>query len=255
MLWPSSAFSLETPKRGKFDSRVRSIPYNESQVTLINGHFGFTTHIQFGEDEAVTDVAMGDPTAWACEVRKNHIFLKPSGENADTNMSVLTNQRVYVFDLKAYKSNAKVDKFYLITFEYPEQERLKAEALAREKALKDKLAEGSKVIPDNWNYWKIGHESIAPVEAFDDKTFTYLTFPNNRDFPAVYKENLDGTEALLNSHVEGNTVIIHGIVQKIVLRKGNLAAAVVNASFDPDGTYNDSGMTVNGFKRVVKGGN
>lgn len=249
----TNAFAAATPSQGKFDSRMRKVDYNPDNVTLIHGHYGFTTHIQFDAGEKVTDVAMGDPTAWACEVRDNHIFLKPAGPKANTNMSVLTNRRVYIFDLKAYNNNAGIAKFYLVSFQYPEEEKARAAQAEHDRLLREKLELGSQPIASNWNYYKIGHESISPTEAFDDNTFTYLRFPNNRDFPAVYREYPDGSEALLNSHIDGNTIIIHSIENRIVLRRGNQAALVFNGSYNPDGISNDTGMTVRGFKRTVKG--
>jgi type IV secretion system protein VirB9 len=254
LFFAANAAAYEVPRGGYYDTRMRTVAYNPRNVTVINGHFGYTTHIQFEASEVVTDVAMGDPQAWACEVRGNHIFLKPYAENADTNMSVLTNVRTYMFDLKAHKrSVVKANAYYLVTFLYPVEEKQRAEKARKEQLLKDRLDNNSIPIPANWNYWKVGHELISPVEAFDDKVFTYLKFPNNRDMPAVYKENLDGSEALVNSHVNGNTIIVQSIERKLVLRKGKLAATVMNGSFDPDGVSQDSGMTVRGVKRTVKG--
>jgi len=248
------ASALATPSQGRYDSRIRTVNYNPDNITLINGHFGFTTHIQFDAAETVTDVAMGDPTAWAVEVRENHIFLKPVGKQANTNMSVLTTRRVYIFDLRAYQQEDDKSKFFLVNFKYPEEEQARKEQEGRDRQLREKLNIDSEPTAVNWNYYKAGTELIAPTEVFDDNTFTYLTFPNNRDFPAVFRKYPDGSEALLNSHVHGNRIVIHSIEQKLVLRRGNQVALIFNGSFNPDGFGVDSGMTVRGFQRVVRAG-
>ena len=71
--------------------------------------------------------------------------------------------------------------------------------------------------------------------------------------PAVYVENADGSESLVNVHVEGDVIAVHKIAKKLVLRKGKLVACVFNRAYDPDGISNTSGTTVPGVKRVIKG--
>jgi type IV secretory pathway VirB9-like protein len=97
--------------------------------------------------------------------------------------------------------------------------------------------------------------AIAPALAYDDGNFTYLKFPANRDFPAVFLVAPDGSESLVNTHVEGDVLVVHRVTQKLVLRHGRLVVGVFNEAFDPDGRPPVKGTTVPGVTREIKGGN
>ena len=58
---------------------------------------------------------------------------------------------------------------------------------------------------------------MRPREAFDDGRFTYLKFPNNIEIPAIYRA-VPGAkdEWLVNSHREGDFVVLHAVAPKIV---------------------------------------
>lgn len=105
---------------------------------------------------------------------------------------------------------------------------------------------------DNFDYWVAGSELISPTGARDDGRFTYLLFSNNRDMPAVYLVDEAGKESLINTHVEGNTIVVHLVVPKLVLRRGEAVACVLNKGFDL-GSYNDRSGTVSSeITRTVK---
>lgn len=105
---------------------------------------------------------------------------------------------------------------------------------------------------DNFDYWVAGSELISPTGARDDGRFTYLLFSNNRDMPAVYLVDEAGKESLIETHVEGNTIVVHLVVPKLALRRGDAIACVLNKSFDLGG-YNDrSGTVSSDVTRTVK---
>jgi hypothetical protein len=57
---------------------------------------------EFEAGEDISTISMGNPTLWLVETLDNRLFLKPVGEdNSETNMTVLTNKRVYHFELVA----------------------------------------------------------------------------------------------------------------------------------------------------------
>ena len=77
---------------------------------------------------------------------------------------------------------------------------------------------------------------------------------NNRDMPAVYATDADGTESLVNTNVEGNEIVVHRMVRKLTLRKGAAVACVVNKSFDLDGGRdNTTGTVAPDVQRVIRG--
>lgn len=256
---PWSVAALEIPEGGPFDERVKFIDYNSAEVVGLNAHYGFSTHIEFASGENILKIALGDRQAWDIGKLGNHLFVKPIGDRAGTNMTVLTDKRVYNFELSAHASKRGArpkpnDMFFQVKFRYPEEEARRAQALAKNNTLQDRLNQRDENAPQNWNYWVKGSEELAPNAAYDDRRFTYLTFANNKEMPAVYIEEADGTESLVNTHVEGDVIVAHKIARKFVLRKGQIVACVFNRAYDPNGISNTTGTTVPGVKRVIKEG-
>jgi type IV secretion system protein VirB9 len=258
-----SAHALETPRAGRFDQRVKFVDYNPTDVVQLVAHFGYQIDIVLAEGEAVLPkgVYLGDGEAWQIATLGNHLFVKPKEENGRTNMTVLTNRRAYNFDLTSHwTKNAKRgsnDMYYQVNFRYPTDEaakvlaaRSKAAEDAAKKRLDERLAQSSPAL--NKNYFVQGSEELSPDAASDDGRFTRLTFRGNRDVPAIFVVNEDGSESLANRTVEGDTVVIHTVAKKFVLRKGNSVACVFNESFDPVGLSNSTGTTIPGVERVIK---
>lgn len=265
------AFALEEPSKSPFDDRIRFIDYNPAEVIKLVAHFGFSTDIQFGQSEEIKVIALGDPNAWDTASASNHILLRPIGKKPDTNMTVITNKRVYNFDLRAHWSKQKTkslsnDMMFQINLRYPKEEAEKAQAEARYKAeieeakrkeeeLVNKL-EKKLNTPKNWNYWAKGSSSVSPDQAYDDNLFTYLTFNNNKDMPAVYIINEDGSESLVNTSIDPehpDTIQVHKVARRLILRKGNNVACIFNQSYKAVGISNVTGTTSPNVIRKIRG--
>ena len=127
-------------------------------------------------------------------------------------------------------------------------------------ALKAKLGEVKSKLTNaahsgqNTDYWVAGSDEISPTAARDDGRFIYLTFSNNRDMPAVYEVDEKGKEALINTNViDGNTIVIQRLVRRLILRKGDAVASVINKSFDLNGGIDNTTSTVApDVERVIK---
>ncbi|MGB7816289.1 MAG: P-type conjugative transfer protein VirB9 [Methylotenera sp.] len=284
MLLPMLGIAEITPNKSPYDSRVRVIDYNKLDVVKLSTFYGVSTHVQFADDETIKDVAVGDDQAWNIVPRGNHLFIKPKARKADTNVTVVTDKRVYNFALVVAPRSTKdstawkdPNLVYGVAFRYPEEEAVKlaAEKAAKAKAdetkrrfdsIKNKFSKttkdgavdyvGQKDIPleqQNYDYWSAGSPEISPTAARDDGRFTYLAFSNNRDMPAVYSVDAEGKEALINTNVEGNTIIIHRVVPTLKLRKGGAVVCIRNNSFDLDGgADNSAGTIAPGVERVIK---
>ena len=271
-----------TPSKGEYDPRVRILDYNPMNVVKISTFYGVSTHIQFGEGENILDVSSGDEHAWSITWNGYHLFLKPTAEKADTNITVLTSKRVYHFatvvlsrdtgDAKAWSDKNLI---YSLKFRYPDDERTSAmqiaqmqaereaervrmaEERARIEEMKLRLFEATQAKKNvqNYDYWVAGSSEVSPTAARDDGRFIYLTFTNNRDMPAVYQVDEYDNEALINTNViDGNTIVVQRLVRRLMLRRGNAVASVVNKSFDQDGgTDNTTGTISPGVIRTIKG--
>ena len=269
MLIGAEAFALETPHSGHFDRRVKHINYNPQQVVKLVGHYGFSTDIEFGKHETITQVAMGDTDAWAITPVANHIFIKPKAQKAVTNMTVLTHSvsgnHVYNFELSAHWSQGGAhprpnDMMFQVRFLYPRQIKASERIKHKQRQLSQRLHSVQAPKVRNQNYFYKGDDSLLPVSVFDDGRFTYITFNGKQDFPAVYTVGSDDKESLVNSNINPAfpyTIIVQRVAKHLVLRQGNQVLCLFNRTFDSEQTAEYSTSNISKVKRqlkVVKGG-
>lgn len=228
------AFAASVPREGRTDARVQTIVYNPRDVYQVTGHYGYSSHIVFAEGEEVIHVSSGDSLAWLTHPTGNILFLKPIEDNANTNMAVLTNKRIYNFELKAspYRSNSQT---FALHFVYPEDEfkaqlsqQLESERAAAQEVVPQRRVDAGNL---NFEYLRKGNEIIAPIRVFDDGEFTYFQFPPEIDVPAIFLLGNDGQETLINYHVKGQYVVVQKIGPQWVLRDGKNVACVKNDTY------------------------
>lgn len=271
-----SAFGSDIPQGSKFDSRIQFVNYNAGDVVVVNTVVGVGLRLVFSPNETILDVASGFSQGWEFSDRRNMLYIKaksiknengpslePQPGKWDTNLMVTTNCRMYDLDLHLMPSpnSGKVSKnpmvSYRVEFKYPEDEAAVAKAMANKSRTQAKM--DLKPEPINWNYsMQIGEhsENIAPTMAYDDGRFTYLKFPNNRDFPAAFLVALDKTESLVNSHIDPampDVLVLQRVSREMVLRLGSAVVGIYNDKYDADGIPPDQGTTVPGVKRIIRG--
>ena len=268
LLMPMLVLAEITPVKGKYDPRVRIVEYNAMNVVKLVTFYGVSSHVQFGDDETITDIAIGDEQAWKVAKRGNHLFIKPQAKKADTNVTVLTTRRVYQFALVVQPRSLKDDAawsdrnlIFSLKFRYPDEEAANLAVKTEQADIKKRLSGPAfsnrpqkQKSERNTDYWAAGSEEISPTRAEDDGRFIYLTFSNNRDMPAIYGVDAGGDEFLISTHVtDGNTIVVQKMVSQLVLRKGKAVASVINKSFDSDGgSDNRTGTVAPDVRRVVK---
>lgn len=271
LIAPVIAHAVTIPAPGPYDARVRVVPYNRLDIVNVKTYYGVATDVQFGDGETVIDrgISLGDPMAWeiATSGNRNMVFIRPKAQRADTNATIITNKRVYRFMLEVEPLPIrKTDSWkaesltFALVFTYPDEENAKKTREDRAAKVRQKLDDVSSKIAaakgdiKNNDYWVAGSQAISPTKAEDDGRFIYLTFSNNRDMPAVYEVDEFGEEALINTNVEGNVIVVQRMVRQLKLRKGNYVACIVNKSFDPEGGLdNSSGTVAPDVQRIIKG--
>jgi type IV secretion system protein VirB9 len=104
------------------DSRIKTYIYNENEIYNLVVNYGYQSSIEFGNGEEVQTISMGDTYAWKITPIGRRIFIKPLEESVNTNMTVITNRRIYHFDVFSKMPDANVDKHlvYVARFFYPE---------------------------------------------------------------------------------------------------------------------------------------
>ena len=107
------------------DARIVEKFYDAGKVVRIDGRTKVQATIQFGEDEQIENVAIGDSQAWQVTPNKraNLLFVKPLAAGVSTNMTVVTDKHTYLFDLVA---SASAKPLYVLKFTYPEEPKAAA---------------------------------------------------------------------------------------------------------------------------------
>lgn len=235
------------PLTSRDDPRIREADYEPSAVYRLTGRVGYQIDIEFERGERYLGLAAGDVNGLSFEAQDNHVFLKPKATAVSTNLTILTDRRQYYFDYTVSPNRAAVtpasDTLYALRFRYPEE--VARQAAEQDRAAKLDRALNLQVQPLNRQYSYCGSPSLKPTAAFDDGVRTVLTFPERAELPAIYVQNDDGTEALVNFTVAGNGLTVHRVVRRLILRRGLLKGCVVNEEFGgtgarlADGTVSD----------------
>lgn len=253
------ALAEQTPAGGAYDTRIKVVTYNANDVVKIVGHYGYSTDVQFAPNEKTLKIALGDSLAWEVANATNHLFLKPREDNAVTNLTVVTTERVYQFSLDARASNGvtgsqSAGMYFAVRFDYPELNAAKARAdhdarVAEAERIKLENQLNAAPVGRNWNYYGCGARSLWPSEVFDDGRFTYMRFNASHEIPAVFVIKADGTEAIVDASMHGDLLEIHTTAERFILRSGRAVACAQNRSYNPWGVYTPTSTTVPGFER------
>lgn len=216
------------------DERLVSHRYNPSEVVRLEGRAGVQATVAFGEDEHIENVAIGDANAWQVTPNKraNMLFVKPLARAARTNLTVVTDQRTYVFDLVA---NPAVRPLYVLRFTYPDAPRPaprpERPALSAEEA---QLAAGTGAPVDpavlNFNWAHKGKAALVPARLFDDGRSTYLAWRAGVPVPAILIRDDKGAEGPVNYAVRGDVIVVEGVPSLIVLRAGKDSATLTRGA-------------------------
>lgn len=219
------------------DPRLKSIHYEADKVVSVQGRLGYQSMIEFAPGEQIENVAVGDSSAWQVTPNKraNLLFLKPLLSKARTNMTVVTDQRVYLFDLSvASTGNAPM---YNLRFTYgAPAPATQAPRVAYPTSL---LANASVTSParavsppanPKINYaWKgKGKKDLLPARSYDDGRQLYLQWKPGSPMPALFERDEHGREGLLNYRQQGTFIVVDGVPNILVMKNGKREAILVN---------------------------
>jgi len=209
------------------DPRLVEHLYNEWEVVRIDGRANVQATIVFGENELIENVAIGDSGSWQVTPNKraNLLFVKPLSETAATNMTVITSERTYLFDLVA---SPRTKPLYVMRFTYPEPVPSAEEPpalAAAPNAIEEAAASDPYAVVDpaklNFVWTSEGDSGLLPSEIYDDGEATYLTWPIGEPVPAILMTNVEGLEGPVNYAVRGDTIVVAGVPRTLVLRSGD----------------------------------
>jgi type IV secretion system protein VirB9 len=240
---PTIASAENTPRPVPADHRVREVNYSDQNVIAIRSAFRTATQIEFAQGEVIKFVAMGDTVSWEVAPAENSLFIKPRERAGGTNLIVVTEyagqKRNYTSALSAVANSRAAETYFKVRVRYPEQEaaalreatarRQLAQVLAQQNgAIKAALDLGVLEGTRNLNYTVKGASAIQPSEVTDNGQFTVLRFPNQREIPAIFTVNPDGSEATASFDVRDEFVVVHGVFRELRLRRGKVVLCIYN---------------------------
>jgi type IV secretion system protein VirB9 len=222
-----SAIALQEPRPIATDYRIRSVRYSPNEIYKFLGHYGYQSSIEFAEDENIQTVSIGDSIAWLIDPSGNRLFIKPIEQDATTNMTVITDKRIYHFELHARETENIRDTrmIFVMRFAYPDDDYSGVE-FANLEPIPDIQAEPELY---NFKYSIQGSDMVSPIRIFDDGNFTYMEFRDkNAEVPAIFHVDAQGNEAIVNFRTRGDYIVVERVSPIMTLRRGGYIVCVYN---------------------------
>ena len=210
------------------NDKIATFVYKPDYIYKYMGTYEYQSHIKLEQGEKASTIAMGNSSGWEIVHNGNRIFLRPLNKYAKTNMTLITNKRMYQFLLDAKNVDSMDDPavFFETRFVYPDDISSGFKVLNIQTDTETDFSDPSKY---NFNYSYNGPEKIAPVKIFDDGQFTYFEFPErNAEIPAIFYVDSDGYEGLVNYRVQGNYIVVERLSDVFTLRHGTDTICVFN---------------------------
>lgn len=251
---------------------IREVEYDPSTVLRVPVAVGVPTHIQLGPGETIISAVVGIGAScdvpehpWCIEWREgdSRIFAKPRKAARQSNtLEVVTNKRAISLQFDLSSNPAR--RVTVLTRKAPPLDpvqaraaQMTAAALAMAPKPEDIVEQRMRLRPEVRNAaYSValgkGSEDIRPRAVFDDSRFTYLQFTGNREVPAAFQVNADGSEQIVNLGMEGDFLVLDRVVRQFVLRQGSAVVAVRNEAFDIEGRAPVAGSAADGVQRLVK---
>ena len=216
---------------------VQEYDYAPDRIYQVRTGLGITTQIELSPNEKILDYSTGFTGGWELTRRENVFYLKPKNVDVDTNMMIRTATHSYILELKVVATDwqrleqaKQAGVQYKVVFTYPKDTSFNGpEDVA---AVKDGPQLNAKILKDRRYYYDYDYSTrtkkswLVPSRVYDDGKFTYINMDLTRfptgNFPAVFgREKEHSEDFLVNTTVEGNTLIVHGTYPFLVVRHGS----------------------------------
>jgi type IV secretion system protein VirB9 len=238
------------------DPRLRTVLYSADEIYRLPGYVGYEIDLQFAPGERFVGLGAGDVDGLSFASEANHLFIKPRAASVRTNLTVLTTLHTYHFDyvlVHAAPDSDRADVIYALRFLYPAAPPVRP-ATPERPSVAALLARADSERPRNQDYWYCGRPQLRPIAAWDDGVQTHLRFGTRAELPALFVLNDDGSESLVDYHVEHDELVAHRIARRFVLRRGKLVGCIVNRNYLGSGAALPSGTLSGQVERALHGG-
>ncbi len=229
------AFAAGAPVPVATDSRIKTFVYSENDVFNVVTHYGYQSNIEFGQNEEVETLSLGDRVPFQVMPSGRRLFIRALLANARTNMTVITNKHAYQFDLVSVPAPVTPNEelVYVVRFFYPGDKKnsaaqysdgMKAEPVSvmPASAPADKVAY-------NYDYTFTGNDEIAPLKVFDDGKSTYFKLRTiGNAAPTVSVIDDSGKENLVPSSNNGEYWVVNAVSSRFGIRQDEYKVTVYN---------------------------
>ena len=198
------------------DAHIQTVFYQADSVIALQGAVGWQIMIEFGADERIENVSIGDSAAWqvAPNKRARMLFLKPLNAKASTNMTVITTARRYTFNLSVGPRRGATP--WVLRFDYPPVPVVV-------------IAEAPPPPPPvqlDFGYALAGDPGLMPTRVWDDGHQTYFEFAEDVALPAIFSGGPKSDESLVNVTMRGRVAVVQQRAPRFTLRAGKRFATV-----------------------------
>lgn len=204
---------ISVPMPGNLDPRIVNFAYTPDVVFQLPITVGMHTHIPLGDDEELVETPrIGEQVRWRIEGNEKNLYIKALAPNVRTSLSLVTNKRVYQFELSA--TNDPKSRIQKATFTYPDEEAgiqiawKKAqdhaiqEASAKDRHLVAQNLSPKPILISNLVFYNIqtNSEEYKKMHVYSDGVKTWMRLPPGiQDLPAVFMldKNEENKDALM----------------------------------------------------------
>lgn len=204
LLWAGPVWAEVTPQAGNGDPHVQAVTYDPDEVVALHVANGFALTVRFGADERIEMVTLGDTSGWVVQANKrgDSLVIKPVGYAPTTNLTVLSDTRVYNFTLYGANPGEGVQP-YLLSFTYPGPSVAAPAIVGR--------------------YRMGGDKALWPAEIGDDGAMTRMRWSGGGAMPAVYGVG-PGGRALVNGVMRDGFYVVEGVFARLTFAQGHARA-------------------------------
>jgi type IV secretion system protein VirB9 len=240
---PTQPVALSVPVPGGLDPRVRTYAFTPDVVYQLMVTVGMHTHIPLAQDERLIErPKLGETIQWRVTGNAKNIYIKALKEGAATSMTLVTDRRIYQFELVATTDVTK--RIQLARFTYPDdEERMALEAERAERDAENVRADvqrrreatelsSTSIDPERIRFYTVtGDAAFRPSAVFDDGTFTYFRLPRTQDLPAIFAVGADGKLTPINYVIRpgGEQAVMERISPQWVMKLGSTEVKVTAA--------------------------
>jgi type IV secretion system protein VirB9 len=270
--WMVGAVACPVARAQSPDPRLKEIWYDSRAVVTVPVKRGVVTHIVLDPNEAITEVGTGlgadcskPDASWciAAQPGGRNIFVKPKRVAREpNNVAVVTDKRTYAMRFVVLPDGDARPPVFRLSIkaeapkpaaEPPVPSIIAPPAPSEADVVSERLKAAPAVVNSNYSIAEgDASEDIVPTLVFDDGRFTYFRFPNNREVPAVFQVLADGSEALVNTRMEGDLLVVDRVTRRLMLRAGRAVVGIWNEAFDIDGVPPSGETTVSGVERAER---